>query len=489
MKKRLFKTMCILIALCSLLGGMSGCAKTENETKLESTVSPNTETTAVETEPEVKLYSAVPYPNFGGRDYRMFLRTEWEDEFAVDAENGEVLNDAVYLRNRAVEDNLNIKITIKSALGSWDNQEFSDALRNAINAGEDAYDIAGGYGAKMPGNVTEGIFLNLLEVPHIDLTQSYWSNGLVECFTINGKCYVASGALSLYYVENIFAMYFNKTIAENQGITGLYDMVKKNEWTFDMLLSYTEAAYVDLNGDGKRDDGDSYGYVSNIAPTMDMYADAFDVRITEKGDDGMPYFTLNTERSNEVYDRLNTFFWKTDGSYINADQQKVIDIFASDRALFIPLTFGQSMLLRDMESDFGIIPIPKYDVVQEKYQTTVKDDYTSFAIPITVQDAEFVGSVTEELSAASYAEVTPKFYEVVMKHKNVRDNDSAEMLDILYNGVHFDFAYTNSLAIDWAGHMFAQSLHNKRDSLATYYASRETQAVTLLEKLLAFYQE
>ena len=76
-----------------------------------------------------------------------------------------------------------------------------------------------------------------------------------------------------------------------------------------------------------------------------------------------------------------------------------------------------------------------------------------------------------------------------MKHKNVRDNDSAEMLDILYNGVHFDFAYTNSLAIDWAGHMFAQSLHNKRDSLATYYASRETQAVTLLEKLLAFYQE
>ena len=47
-------------------------------------------------------------------------------------------------------------------------------------------------------------------------------------------------------------------------------------------------------------------------------------------------------------------------------------------------------------------------------------------------------TVLEHLAANSYRYVTDEYYEVVIQARTVRDNDSVEMLDIIFETVRYD---------------------------------------------------
>ena len=47
----------------------------------------------------------------------------------------------------------------------------------------------------------------------------------------------------------------------------------------------------------------------------------------------------------------------------------------------------------------------------------------------------------EALSAESYKQVVPTLYEIALKTRYLRDNESKEILDILINGRVYEFGY------------------------------------------------
>lgn len=114
-------------------------------------------------------------------------------------------------------------------------------------------------------------------------------------------------------------------------------------------------------------------------------------------------------------------------------------------------TFTPSMTLRDMNTDFGILPMPKKDVSQEAYHSYMHaGNSTTTAIPITNGDFDRIGRIIEDMAYQSSRTVRPAYYEVTLKGKVARDDSTAHMLDIIYSDINLDLAilYGAVLPID-----------------------------------------
>jgi hypothetical protein len=84
--------------------------------------------------------------------------------------------------------------------------------------------------------------------------------------------------------------------------------------------------------------------------------------------------------------------------------------------------------------------MPKYDQAQENYRTMTNLWHTSaLCIPrvTSVSDAE-VGLVLDAMSFLSYVDVEPMFAETYLENRYIRDEDSAEMINIVLGSMYYD---------------------------------------------------
>ena len=163
------------------------------------------------------------------------------------------------------------------------------------------------------------------------------------------------------------------------------------------------------------------------------------------------------------------------------------NMFAGNRALFYAIFFANITSLRTMETDFGILPYPKLDESQAQYSSTSRDNFDLFVLPVDVKDKEFSGIITEALCAESYRSVVPTYYDVVLKTKTSRDEESAEMIDIIRDSLTFDLGYLCSTSLNGLGHIFVNLVRNNSTDLASKYASAENAAQAALQEMLAAY--
>ena len=97
----------LLLALPTALA--AGCG--QNAGTIETT-----ETTALNTTDETTSYvPELPDEDYEGYEFRILTRIEgWgiynNENLVVEEENGEILNDAIYTRNRTVEERFNINL-------------------------------------------------------------------------------------------------------------------------------------------------------------------------------------------------------------------------------------------------------------------------------------------------------------------------------------------------------------------------------------------
>lgn len=114
--------------------------------------------------------------------------------------------------------------------------------------------------------------------------------------------------------------------------------------------------------------------------------------------------------------------------------------FNEGRALFWLEAMYGVPTLRNMERDFGILPVPKFDESKENYASFIHTGHgSSVTIPVTVRDTDMVGRVLEDLTYDS-ADVRDAFIETTLKGKYARDNESADMIDIIINNIRTDYA-------------------------------------------------
>jgi len=431
---------------------------------------------------------------FSGRTFTILSREEFMFgyEMGVEEENGDIVNDAIYKRNKDVENRFDITINVIKIPGIWGQEaNFNNAVKNSVKAGDDLYDLIAGYAYFITPLAAEGNFLNWKKVSGIDGGAPWWSSDLVDKTTIDGKLYFITGDLSLSFISNLTCLFFNKRIQTEFEVEDLYQLVFDGKWTYSKMFEICAGVYKDVNGNGVKDEGDTFGAALAHGNTCEAVFTSQDQPVTAKDDDGYPYLVLNSPKTIKIIENMMELFYENAGIYSFPETTEYPErtIFKNGQSLFMNGYINTAEELRDMIDDFGVVPYPKFDEAQEKYRSRSQDAFSFFSIPSTCQDYEFIGAVTEVLAAESYRYVTPTYFETAMKIKYSRDDMTSQMLDIICDGVQFDFAYVYSSSMNNIIHMFRDLTGRKSTDFVSLYEKSEAGYQKALDKLIDKYRE
>ena len=464
--KRTAMLLAILLALsASSCGGDTPAADTTAAPGADST-------TPAVTEPAYQL----PKADFGGREVQLFLGKD-RSKLQATEETGDTLNDAIYARNRKVEEQYNCKFVYtvtpcnSSTWGTW-----YSTLESSIMAGDNSVDIAGGYSYRFAAlSITSGLFQNLLDIPQINLDGAWWPGNISEAARIGSKLFMVQGNVDPAFYDCIYTLIFNKEMAESMKLD-FYDIVKSGGWTFAKLQEVAKQATRDLDGNATLDDKDQWGYVTGDNMSIDGYNFAFDLDFVEYDKDGMPKLLPLSEKLADACNMMKEFTKKSQTALHCYEDQKQ-PIFNEGRALIMTNNLTDIQTMRDLEIDFGIIPYPKWDDKQEEYLSFSAgvDNAAGYCIPITA-DGELGGTILEALAYYGYEDIMPVYYEKVLKGKNTRDDESAEMLDLIFNNISFDFCqiYSYAFGDQKAPTMLMRmTIKNDTEIASTYEADKQ----------------
>lgn len=477
-------TLCTMIPVITACGGDTGTNKGDEGQKGNNGTAADTQNVEESTEPldaleARKLVSdGLGEYDFGGLTYRIVTSDDKSETLYCEAETGDVIDDAVFQRNVAVEDRFHCKIEVVQD-GPY--ADVSSFMTKAITAGEDAFDIASYHVVQLGTLTPSGYFLNWYDIPNIDFSKPWWSPSTVNDLTYNGVCLTAIGDMALSALSAAYCVFYNKTLGQNLDFPDLYQVVNDGKWTIDYITNLTKDIYQDLNGNGSVDlEDDLFGYTSDAYSNMNTYLWAFDNPIFKKDGNVLAY-SYKTEKIPEIVNKICDIFSMYDGIKTNAKHVEANgnshgygrDMFAKGQSVLANGYISMSLThFRDLKDEFGILPYPKWDEAQDGYHTMADGHHEALAIPKTITNAEAVGTITEAMCAESYKILVPAYYDVALKVKSTRDEQSIQMLDLIVNSRMFDFGYVYDA---WKGASFIlQTLvTQKNPNFESYYAKQE----------------
>ena len=452
--------------LCCLM--LVSCGSIVEPTEITTIM---TEATTVETEP------AIPIKDFGNGTISIYIRYdtegyEWNvSDLSATEEIGEPINDAVYRRNANIMDRYNVNLDIIKS----NSNSCASTVRSSVMAGEDAYDIVILSAYDMVTLSGEDMLIDLLTLDSIDTNAPYWNPTLSESLTLGGKLYFAMGDLSSIDNRAVRCLYFNKDLFDRYNLEYPYESVLNGSWTYDKFFEQMEVGTVDLDGNGIYNDDDQWGlFVQPTIGTNLYYASGRS--FIGKGSNGKLTTEFNDKRSIEVMQRISELVKANEDNMVQSYEfQKYLTLFAENKSLFYAEVLYFTEYYRQYDFNFGILPMPKYDETQENYQQFADGNCLNLCgIPITNTNSEDTALLLEALSAESVETLTPAFYDVCLIGKHVRDNESADMLDIIFSSYVVDYANLFQLSV---ANSLNEALLGLRDVASTVQSSLEmTQA-------------
>jgi hypothetical protein len=486
------KIISLLLCAALLCGALISCGETSDGGNAADTSAE----TAAETEATGTLRENYPDTipeglDFGGATVTIHGRGNEHPIRELSAEQtGDIIDDAIYYRNLAVEDRLNVKIESYTPYGWQDYGTGMNQIRSSIRAGEDAYQIIAGYSSPIPALSVEGMLLNLKEVSYIDLQQPWWVRSTVNDLTINNKLYFLCGDIALTMLEYCYSIAVNLDIAHNYSVEDIYDIVLDGKWTLDRMYNISSGVYSDLDGDGTHNENDLYGlYIgSEIGNDLGAFIQSCDIHFTRRSEDDIPYLAADVDKLVSLTEQNYKLLYENDGGYVNAGIY-AYEKFPEGHMLFAPsYLYFYPDFYKGMESDYGILPYPKYDEAQTEYKTGLQGGFSIWCIPISVQNLELSGAVMEAMAAQSYRTLTPTYYETALKVKYSRDEKSIKMLDIIRDGAVIDFDYVYNGMIGGPLGLHREIVSGKKSDFASKWASAEAKVAAALEKLIVSFE-
>ncbi|MBQ7982374.1 MAG: hypothetical protein IJ302_02305 [Clostridia bacterium] len=473
--------LCAVLLLCAALTACGDAAgKTGNDTAADTAKATGavTDTTAVET-----LYADdLGEMDFGGAQFRIRTIENINVHSYVDVQesSADVYDQALFTRNRAVEERFNIVISETIA------EDNASLFKNLVLAGDDAFEMGTLRCTDALTFWEDNLIYDISVLPHLDLTKPYWAQKLNESISIGGNQYTVIGDYDINVLDLTFALLFNKQMITDYDFTSPYTMVTDGSWTMDNMLAMMTEVIADINGDGDMTEADRWGYLGDPRMVLPgFWIGAGEMSIL-KDENDCPYINMNSERFVEVFNRIFEITWDAETRYetqvIDADvPSEHVTIFSENRALFMDVSLFHLQALRNMETDFGIIPYPKYDEAQQEYYSRVSY-YWANVVPTTNVNLDMTGAVLEALNSMSSSTVVPAYYEIALKTKYSRDEESAAMLDLIFDNRVVDIGDT-ILCADIRDNFIREMFENNKRDLASQLAKKEKAINKIFEKM------
>ncbi len=465
----------LFAALLTLSATACGSTQTTTQTETASTAD-----TAVEAVTETEVTVALPDTKFDSAEV-MFLTSEnkgydWYSSYDIYAAemNGQLINDAVFTRNQMLEERLDVVIAETKREGAH------QIARESLIAGDDQFHVVMPYINSTISLATEGLLTDLRTVEWMDLDKPWWDQRANNNMIIANKLFFSTGDISILDNECTMVMFFNKDMVAEYGLESPYDLVKNMGWTIDKVKEMAQVVTNDADGNGKLDKADVWGMtVASNAP-ISFYFGAGE-RIVVSDPEKELVLSIGNSRSYDVFEKVMDLC--LDEKVIHADFNDAAPMFNEGRVLFTTFALVDINDLREAEFAFGILPYPMFDEAQGEYNNLISTGLvTTASIPYNCKDVTMTGAVLEAMAYYSMDTLTPAYYDNALKGRYVRDEESGDMLDIIFATRVYDLGFI----FDWggAGSLVTKRFQAKSTDFASAVEGIQTKAETALTEAL-----
>ena len=436
----------MLLALCLLLPTLAACSESKEnpETTANAEGGGNTNDSPIpgteeeeETEPDIMAY--LGEADWQGTTFNIVGRDansdEWEMfELNAEEETGELLNDAVFARNLMLSELYNLEIVgIKSSACLND-------FRTSVLS-----DTADFSAAMLPidqsvGSAMERLFYNFKSLENIDLTHEWFDQNARQTLSIGDKLFFCFGDMTLQNLDLTWCVMFNKQLAENHQLGNLYEIVENNEWTIDRLFELSSDATLDLNVDGVYNNRDQWGMITPFDRTAFALMYGAEVEFVDIDAEGYPVYKPLDQKAYDLFSKILSFYHTGNKALniytLDRAWRESEEMFMNNQGLFYVECMQNLARFREMEVDFGVLPMPKDSPEQENYRHMVCNFPAALILPANCRNTELAGFVTEAINSASHDTVRAAYVD-----KYSRDKESTGMLGIILDTMYYDPAY------------------------------------------------
>ena len=493
MKSKITALLFAALMLSGTVSQMVSCGSSDN-TGTKQTDAPDANTDAVTEAVTTEFRYEADLPadlNYNGEAFNIVTyddsNSTWYDvDFAATEETGDTLNDAAFRRMIAVEQMLNIDIIANPSA------DYGNALiKKSVMAGDGAYDCGFVQTHAASALAQSGYLLDLKMLETLDITAPWWDQNAVKDLTIGGRLFMVTGDISIMYKKSIGVLLFNKQMLHDQDLEDPYQLVNDMKWTIDKFNEMASTVSADVNGDGKYDMEDKYGllyYCDMIALGLVGGGTHF----TTKNAEDYPELTFYNDRTVDIFNKYTEVMYNPQlslsWSKIGVANDDIIAMFQDNRGLFNFNEFHSIENMRKMDTAFGILPVPLYDESQERYYHIINPHVAAMLlVPKDCKDLTRAGYVLDALGAESKNTLTPAYYDQYLKSKGTRDNDSEEMLDIIFTSMTYDIGYLYNFGD--LGSLVLNMVNAYQTDLSSRYAKYESKALKAIDKMVTAFQE
>ena len=432
MKKTLLSAAALMLTL--LLSSACG-----GEAAPVSGTEPISADTETEQQAEPTRLDELGEHDFGGRTFTMLdclgdININLPDKNA----EGDIINDTIAQRNEQIAERYNVTFSYADCT---DQGQRAQLVKQSVLADDPAYDVVFGTIPSCIGSLsTEGILGDLCSMPALSLDANWWSPLIYDSCRIGGKMYYTTGDISPISYRSPACFYANVRLLNQYGIEKdtLYNAVNEGKWTLDLLKQLGGGLDQDLNNDGKMvPDDDFFGILNETNNlTSACFLTAAGVDLCSVGTDGRLYTDLLGEPVITAIEKLSSVLNKKERKDTNA----LHTAFKSDRAVFLMHYVSSAYTrYRDMDADYVILPLPKFDEAQKTYRSLMNTWMNSFVAVPSYAATEENGVILEALAYLSNGMLRPTAYETAYKFKGARNEQDAQMLDIIIDTLYLDF--------------------------------------------------
>ena len=424
----------------------------------------------------------VESPDFEGEEITILHRDhlpsqrEWYKDTIEDD-----LDESIAMRNEIAAETLNINVQYE-AMASSDYEDclntFAVAIMEDVNNDFHYYDIVANYAYAGANQAIRDYLANLADkevFPYFEFSLPCWNQSIVNTTLINDQLYYITGDLNLSTFDKSIVIFINKTMYdEKKGADDPEDLqdlaLAGNKttggFTYDELYRWaTVVEETNYESGYQHDDFHAISSAFNGVP-LDALPYAWDLDfITENADGSHSYNIVGNNKIKTAVEKAQALLNGDISAGVSNDDNtgycslggytEQIAHFAADKSIFaIHILYNNredNDMLRDMESEFGILPMPKYDENQIYYGTTPHDSYT--LMTVIDHSKSSVPTKGEEVSAylqysteESYTSVRNYYINRIVKPRYFGANDtsdavikSIEIFNIIADNIELPF--------------------------------------------------
>lgn len=470
MKKLTKRTMLIILAALITVSSFVSCSDNTVEDKKTESVENKVADAEEIVESEVESEEAasedtldVPFTNYEGDTFTALtgdnVTYNWR-ELTVEEITGEAINDAFYNRNLWVEDALNITISsvVNASVGN------ATAFKNSVNSGDGAYDVAFMTFYDSSNTATGGYCLDINTMPYVDLDKPWWNQDSIDQLKILGTNYLVASDITIGDKDVMWVLYFDKQYFDDLGLDNPYELVDEGKWTFDVFYDMLKQGLLDLDGNGTYNENDRYGLITHSENYAGLWMSAGE-SVIKLDSEYNPQISWGSEKFNSVWEKITQIM--SDPAVYGSSIDFISSGLKEGKALFATEVVAFIRAYRENDREFGILPMPKYDEAQDRYYTYVAENSDLMVVSKGLEDVARTGEILEVLAAKGREMILPEYYDVSLKSKGARDEESAASLDIIFTNRMYDLG----VVFGWGG--VVSALKSTDVNLASLYKRYE----------------